>query len=129
MTDAHAQPDTVECPHCRSRAPLEHFRLGMRMRCPVCGREDVPKLVEYGRWWYDVTFPDFRRLVLDPDTRGRTLEYVSRWLGWALVEGEGEACFTDEAGRRHSLEAAHLLIQHHPDWRFDLYQMAMNFWR
>ncbi|WP_264775776.1 hypothetical protein [Deinococcus aetherius] len=89
----------------------------------------MPRLVHSGFFWWDVTFGDFHGLLLDDDTREATSRRVLDWLGWTLNSQEEEAFFVDATGRRHSLEAAHLLIQHTPEWQFDLYQMAMNFWR
>ncbi|EYB69346.1 hypothetical protein DEIPH_ctg008orf0066 [Deinococcus phoenicis] len=76
-----------------------------------------------------MTFGDFQGLLRDAYTQSSTVERVSRWLGWMLQQPEGEAFFTDLLGRRHSLEAAHLLIQTTPEWQLNLYRMAMSFWR
>ncbi|WP_139807013.1 hypothetical protein [Deinococcus hopiensis] len=123
MTESHAQPGTVAHPHCGAR---------FGEPSPPGNAAALPRLWQGGRaaaggvWALGVE----RDLQGCPPTGARR-EHAGPHgrAGWTFQQVEGEAFFTDGFGRRHTLEVAHLLIQRAPERQFNLYQMAMNFWR
>lgn len=78
---------------------------------------------------YEVTLPDFRRLLGDPYCQPTTARLLDEWFGYAIKGERGRAKVLDGAGREVNIVELHRLIQADEEMQGELYRAAMTLWR
>jgi hypothetical protein len=78
---------------------------------------------------YEVTLPDFRRLIGDPYCQPTTARLLDEWFGYEIRGERGRAKVTDAARRPVDVAELHRLIQADPEMQGELYRAAMTLWR
>jgi len=78
---------------------------------------------------YEVTLPDFRRLIGDPYSQPTTARLLDDWFGYEIRGERGRAKVLDAAGREVNVVELHRLIQADEEMQGELYRAAMTLWR
>ena len=78
---------------------------------------------------YEVTLPDFRRLIGDPYCQPTTARLLDEWFGYEIKGEGGRAKVLDGARREVNLAELHRTIQADPEMQAELYRAAMTLWR
>lgn len=78
---------------------------------------------------YEVTLPDFRRLIGDPYCQPTTARLLGEWFDYEIKGERGRAKVLDAAGRNVDVAELHRLIQADPEFQHELYDAAMTLWR
>jgi hypothetical protein len=77
---------------------------------------------------YNVTFPDFQRLISHPDYRPPVAELLRAWFDYA-IEGNGLRTRVLSADGAVVVDTLHRAIQADPQKQYELYQTATTLWR
>lgn len=120
------------CPSCAAVTATPYRLVGYPTLCPACGTSGVAELVLGSSIPYTgfaLTYRDLASLITDGYFRERVGPLVETWLD-CTITGTGEATtVTGTDGEPLALLTIHERIQADAAMAYELYQVAMDYWR